>query len=43
MHGFGVYCWKDGRKYSGNYELDKKHGHGIYDWADGRRYDGLWS
>ena len=42
MHGKGVYAWKDGRKYEGEYFNDKKHGFGIYYWADGRRYEGEW-
>jgi hypothetical protein len=25
MHGKGVYVWKDGRKYEGEYFNDKKH------------------
>jgi hypothetical protein len=36
MHGKGAYRWKDGRKYEGEYENDKKNGYGIYQWADGR-------
>lgn len=43
MHGYGVYTWKDGRKYEGEYHMDKKHGYGIYIWADGRRYEGNWA
>ncbi len=43
MHGRGVYTWKDGRRYEGEYQHDKKHGHGIYTWADGRKYDGPWA
>jgi len=42
MHGVGCYTWKDGRKYEGDYCMDKKHGHGVYTWADGKRYDGMW-
>ena len=38
MHGKGVYRWKDGRKYEGEYLNDKKSGFGIYQWADGRSY-----
>ena len=26
MHGKGVYTWRDGRKYEGEYQFDKKHG-----------------
>jgi Uncharacterized protein conserved in bacteria len=43
MHGKGVYTWKDGRRYEGEYQHDKKHGHGVYTWADGRKYDGPWA
>jgi hypothetical protein len=25
MHGKGIYTWKDGRKYEGEYYEDKKH------------------
>ena len=32
MHGKGVYQWKDGRIYQGDYLNDKKHGFGIYTW-----------
>ena len=42
MHGHGVYTWKDGRKYEGQYLNDKKNGFGEYQWADGRRYIGNW-
>ena len=43
MHGHGSYVWKDGRKYEGFYEYDKKHGYGVYEWADGRKYEGNWA
>ena len=36
MHGFGVYKWKDGRMYEGEYFDDKKSGYGVYIWSDGR-------
>ena len=42
MHGHGVYTWKDGRKYDGQYFKDRKHGFGVYTWADGRQYEGQW-
>ena len=42
MHGYGVYTWKDGRRYEGQYERDRKHGMGVYMWADGRKYEGMW-
>jgi hypothetical protein len=34
MEGIGVYTWKDGRSYEGEYSDDKKHGYGIYTWVD---------
>ena len=43
MHGQGIYSWPDGRKYDGNYDMDKKHGYGVYYWQDGRKYEGQWS
>ena len=42
MHGKGEIVWKDGRKYVGDYQHDKKHGYGIFEWNDGRRYEGNW-
>jgi hypothetical protein len=36
MHGKGLYTWKDGRFYEGEYIDDKKNGYGVYVWADGR-------
>ena len=43
MHGKGVYTWKDGRKYEGEYENDRKHGFGTYTWTDGKEYEGEWA
>ena len=40
MHGKGLFTWSDGRKYEGEYNLDKKEGQGIFSWPDGRKYDG---
>jgi hypothetical protein len=42
MDGSGVYTWKDGRKYVGEYRDDKKHGKGEYTWPDGRKFVGTW-
>ena len=38
MHGRGTYTWKDGRKYDGEYDHDRKHGYGLYLWNDGRGF-----
>ena len=42
MHGRGLFTWKDGRKYEGDYVDDKKHGYGEFLWNDGRQYRGYW-
>lgn len=42
MHGQGEHHWSDGRKYVGQYILDKKEGYGEFDWPDGRKYKGYW-
>jgi hypothetical protein len=34
MHGRGVFLWKDGRKYEGEYFNDLKHGEGIFTWPE---------
>ena len=39
----GVYKWKDGKVYIGEYLDDKKHGFGIYKMQDGRTYEGWWN
>jgi hypothetical protein len=35
-----VLTYKDGRRYEGEYKLDKMHGRGVYIWAEGARYEG---
>ena len=42
MHGKGVFTWKDGRKYEGEYVNDLKNGKGIFTRPDGKIYDGSW-
>ena len=42
MHGKGVFSWKDGRRYEGEYVNDKKEGHGKFDWPNGKSYEGEW-
>jgi MORN repeat. len=32
MHGKGVFLFKDGRKYTGEYVEDKKEGYGVFEW-----------
>lgn len=42
MNGFGVFLWKDGRSYKGEYRDDKKHNFGMYCGNEGKRYEGNW-
>lgn len=42
MDGDGIFTWKDGRKYKGQYSDDRKHGYGEFFWPDGRIYKGFW-
>ncbi len=37
-----MYTWQDGRRYEGNYILNKKHGRGVYTYSDGSKYNGEW-
>ena len=40
MDGSGVFTWKDGRVYKGEFKNDKKHGQGYIKYPDGRKYKG---
>jgi hypothetical protein len=42
MHGVGTFTWPDGKKYIGEYVMDKKHGNGKYYWNDQKYYEGFW-
>jgi hypothetical protein len=42
MNGFGIFLWKDGRSYKGEYKDDKKHNFGMYYGNEGKRYEGFW-
>jgi len=35
MHGKGIFTWRDGRRYEGDYINDKKEGFGMFEWPDG--------
>lgn len=41
-NGQGVYLWKNGSRYEGNFENDYRHGYGEMKWQDGRVYKGKW-
>lgn len=43
MHGFGVYLWKNGDRYEGNYQNGVKEGIGKYFYASGPVYEGAWA
>lgn len=36
MHGRGIYKWRDGSRYEGEWKLDKMSGKGLMKYADGR-------
>lgn len=39
-HGFGIYRWKDGSIFEGDYANDLRHGNGRFLWANGESYAG---
>lgn len=42
MEGSGVFTWRDGRRYEGEYTNDKKNGYGEFTWPNGKVYKGMW-
>jgi hypothetical protein len=38
----GVFHWKDGSSYEGDYVDNFIQGYGVYRWEDGREYTGEW-
>lgn len=36
----GIYRFKNGARYTGEYVKNKKHGHGTFIYPDGSRYEG---
>ena len=42
MHGVATFTGRDGRKYIGEYENNKKCGYGVFQWPDGSCYKGYW-
>jgi len=41
-HGYGVYTYKSGAKYDGNWLNNKRNGLGVYSFANGNTYEGTW-
>uniref|UniRef100_A0A667HIC7 Radial spoke head 1 homolog n=1 Tax=Lynx canadensis TaxID=61383 RepID=A0A667HIC7_LYNCA len=39
----GIYKFKSGARYIGEYVKNKKHGHGTFIYPDGSRYEGEWA
>lgn len=40
-HGKGIYVWKDGSKYEGEWQANNMEGNGILTFCDGECYVGL--
>ena len=40
MEGEGIFKWKDGSMYKGNFNKGNINGNGIFNWQDGRIYKG---
>lgn len=40
--GFGIYNWKNGDEYIGEWSRGIKEGNGDYTWSNGARYSGEW-
>ena len=40
--GQGIYIYKDGSKYVGEWKDKEFHGQGTYTWADGSVAEGIW-
>ena len=42
MHGKGVYTWKSGSRYEGDFINCLSNGFGVYKYASGDIYEGEW-
>jgi hypothetical protein len=42
-NGYGVYHWKTGEKYAGNWKNKQRSGKGTNTWKSGAKYTGNWS
>lgn len=43
VQGSGIFYYKNGDKYEGQWDEDKRHGRGRMVYASGDMYDGMWS
>jgi hypothetical protein len=42
MNGFGMFYWKEGMIYQGEYKEDKKNNFGVFSDEKGKKYEGYW-
>ena len=43
MHGEGIFYYKDGRVFEGEWKMDLRDGKGTMKYADGRVVEGIWN
>ncbi len=43
IHGYGMFFYKDGRVYEGDFRLDKKDGPGVLTLGNGQTIKGIWN
>tara|TARA_B110001450_G_C17400532_1_gene391481 strand:+ start:494 stop:643 length:150 start_codon:yes stop_codon:yes gene_type:complete len=41
-HGKGLYTWRNGKQYDGNWENGKQHGEGLFTTSTGQIRKGIW-
>lgn len=42
MHGLGIFSYRNGSKYEGEFYCDKRHGKGKMTYDNGEVYEGQW-
>ena len=42
MEGYGIYYFKNGRSYKGQWKESKFHGYGEFTWVEGKKYYGFY-
>ena len=42
MEGFGIYYFKDGKKYKGEFKNNVINGYGEFSWVEGKKYFGFY-